>query len=167
MENCGQWQQSSKQTGMFSSLSRSRSSSSVHHCQREISLVRAMPIKRKLFRYVNIMWVTVQKSKICVTQIQPRWAPLEGEKEREGQNLCHFWGRQCLAVMKEWNVVRLESESIAGFFLFPWLWISCFSCERFCWRIALLVKTGRSLQESWFSYTAAGMSECACLTGSR
>lgn len=40
--------------------------------------------------------------------------------------------RMCLAVMKEWNVVCLGSERLAVFFFFPWLRMSCFSCEGFC-----------------------------------
>lgn len=44
------------------------------------------------------------------------------EREKEGQNLCHFWGGlMCLAVMKEWNVVRLGSKSVV-FFFFLWLY---------------------------------------------
>lgn len=44
------------------------------------------------------------------------------ERERERDRTCAILGetlRMCLAVMKEWNVVRLESESIAVFFSFP------------------------------------------------
>lgn len=42
-------------------------------------------------------------------------------RERERDRTCAIFGgdAKCLAVMREWNVVRLGSESIAGFFSFP------------------------------------------------
>lgn len=101
-----------------------------HHCQGEISLVRAMPIKPKRFRYVNITPAPVQKKKMCVTRMEPRWTPLGKAQGRERKRW-RFWDAGDVSGSDEGKECSPSGVWERSVSLFSGYGFSCFLWEGF------------------------------------